>query len=160
MYSCKKWLQTGTSLSRQIKPLARQGLELAKQCPSLWPQTDNFNFRRPITLISVLINGDIYSKPPLSGFLTKRHFLLLGTTFGHTKLISSCEVLFTGVRLVYSACNHSIYTICTQWLHPLLVSPRMLSVYFLLLIDYTQYAYFLLMDTPWYHAARIREVLL
>ena len=160
MYSCKKWFQTGISLSRQIKALSRQGLELAKQCPSLWPQTDNFNFHRPITLISVLINGDIYSKSPLSGFLTKRHLPLLGTIFGHTKLIYSCEVLFTGVGLVYSACNHSIYTICTQWLHPLLVSPRMLSVYFLLLIDYTQYAYFLVMDTPWYHAARIREVLL
>ena len=32
----------------------------------------------------------------------------------------------------YTACNHSVYTVCTQWLHPLLASLRMLSAYFLL----------------------------
>ena len=39
----------------------------------------------------------------------------------------------------YSACNQSVYIVYTQWLHPLLASPRILSVYFLLLMvhDYT-----------------------
>ena len=43
---------------------------------------------------------------------------------------------------MYSTCNHSVYIVCTQWLHPLLASPRMLSVYFLLLMvhDYTHIA--------------------
>ena len=45
---------------------------------------------------------------------------------------------------MYLACNHSLYTVCTQWLHPLLASPRILSVHFFLLMvhDYTQCTYY------------------
>ena len=71
-------------------------------------------------------------KPPLSSLLTNGHLLLLGTIFGHTKLISCSwsavcpgrsvlhvRVLVTGAWLVYSAYNHmySVYIVCTQWLH-------------------------------------------
>ena len=59
------------------------------------------------------------------------------------------------------------YKVCNQWLHPLLASARMLSVYSWLLMahDYKQYTYFSIMgifsvtETPWSHAALIRGVL-
>ena len=66
--------------------------------------------------------------------------------------------------LWYSACNHSVCIVCTQWLHPFLVSQPLLVSMFC--FYYTQYTYFpvtgifSVTDTPWYHAAQIREVLL
>ena len=40
---------------------------------------------------------------------------------------AACGV--SGAWLVYSACNHSVCIVCIQWLHLLLASPGMLSVY-------------------------------
>ena len=66
--------------------------------------------------------------------------------------------------LLYSACNHSVYIVCTRCF----TLSKNVSVYslFLMIHDYTQYTYFSVMgiflvtDTPWSHATQIREVLL
>ena len=60
--------------------------------------------------------------------------ILPGTIFCLTKFLF-LRVLVTGAWLVWtqhSACNHSVYTVSTQWFHTLLGSLKMLSVYFLL----------------------------
>ena len=65
------------------------------------------------------INFDFYTGLP------HVYMKLAPTIWGHTKLISCfcsvCGSSFTELselcNLMYSVCNHSVYTTCTQWLH-------------------------------------------
>ena len=84
-------------------------------------------------------------KSPLSSLLTNGHLLLPDTIFGHGEITSNFQSWSAGcggrwcMTCVFSMPPQCLL-VCTQWLHPLLASPRIPSLLFAdILYDYTQY---------------------
>ena len=89
-----------------------------------------FNFHQYVFLVtfinSVLRLNQNTVKPPSSSLLTNGHLLLLGTIFGHTKLISCSWSVTCGGQWCVT-CVFSTQPQCLHSLHPVaLASARML----------------------------------